>query len=317
MGIYDRDYERGYGNTGGWRPEGEGGIQLRWPSTTVGWVLLVTFVAYLIELPFTERPPGGVPTNAVADALGLQSDWWRRPWLAYGLLTYGFMHSALDFFHILGNMWMFWIFGRELEARYGSREFLAFYLVAIVAGGLAFTLGQTIAGEPGSVIGASGGSVAVLVLGALLFPHRQVLFMFVFPMPLWVLGAFVVGSDILGSLGAGPMPRAEEANVAFAAHLGGAAFAFAYYRRRWRLSGLLPERLQMPSFQRRPKLRVHQGDDYDDYQDQPAKESAEEKLAKEVDRILAKIQISGQDSLTRKETKTLEQASRQARDRRR
>jgi membrane associated rhomboid family serine protease len=51
------------------------------------------------------------------------------------LLTYGFLHSTEDIAHILINMLVLFMFGREVEARYGKREFLLFYLVGIIAAG--------------------------------------------------------------------------------------------------------------------------------------------------------------------------------------
>ncbi len=57
------------------------------------------------------------------------------------LLTHAFLHSQTDLWHIVFNMFCLWWFGREIEALYGSREFLAFYLLAAIAGGLAFTAG--------------------------------------------------------------------------------------------------------------------------------------------------------------------------------
>ena len=313
MGIYDRDYERGYGNGGyggggygggGWQPEGQGGIQLRMPTTAVGWVLVTTIVTYLVTLPFTEKLDGGMFRNPVIDFFHLESDWYLRPWRIYGLLTYGLMHDPLNLMHIAGNMFGFWLFGRELERRFGTREFLLFYVTAILAGGLAFTLGQSLSGQSGFAIGASAGTVAVTILFALLYPNVRILFMLVIPMPMWVLGAIIVGGDVLGALGG------SGARVAFAAHLGGALFAFLYFKQRWRLSEIVPTGFELPSLKRRPKLRVHH-EEFDDEE-----EDEEDALEKEVDRILAKIKSSGQDSLTRKEQRTLAKASRVARQRR-
>ena len=55
----------------------------------------------------------------------------------------------------------------------------------------------------------------------------------------------------------------------------------------------------LPGRGRRPKLRIHD----------PGRK--EEALSKEVDRILEKIHQEGEDSLTRKERRTLESASRE------
>jgi len=49
------------------------------------------------------------------------------PWQ---LLTYGFLHG--DLMHIVFNMFMLWMFGRELEVVFGARRFLVYYLTCVV-----------------------------------------------------------------------------------------------------------------------------------------------------------------------------------------
>jgi hypothetical protein len=84
--------------------------------------------------------------------------------------------------------------------------------------------------------------------------------------------------------------------------LAGAAYGAFYFRTGLSLGRLAPEggslpRLKMPRF-RKPQLKVHDPEEYED------------QLSEEVDRILAKIQAQGQDSLTAKERRALERASR-------
>ena len=55
------------------------------------------------------------------------------------LLTYAFLHDPGDIFHILFNMLLLYWFGCDMEEMYGPREFLVFYLVSAVAGGVAFS----------------------------------------------------------------------------------------------------------------------------------------------------------------------------------
>ncbi|MEN1679541.1 MAG: rhomboid family intramembrane serine protease [Planctomycetota bacterium] len=316
MGIYDRDYERGYddgyGGSGGWRPEGSaGGLQLRWPTTVVGWVLVVTFGVYLVELLFNSTQmtaEGPVSVNRFVDFFELRTDWITMPWYAYGLFTYGWLHDPRSIFHIAFNMFSFWMFGRELERKFGSREFLFFYLAAMLVGGLAFTLGQAIEGAPAAAVGASAGTVAVVILFALLYPNLEVRMMGILPMPMWVLGVIMVAGDLQGSF-------FSSERVAFTAHLGGAAFAFLYQRQQWRLSRWLPESIALPSFKRGPKLRVHHGDEEEDVYDAKAA-AKEEAFEAEFNRVLDKVRDKGQDSLTRREKKVLQQASRRAQQRR-
>lgn len=151
------------------------------------------------------------------------------------------------------------------------------------------------------MLGASGGTTAVIILYCLTFPHRTLLFNFFIPLPAWVVGILVILMDLSGSFG-GPGPSSF-GNVAFTAHLAGAAFGFFYFRTRWnpleRLFGLAGN-FSLP---KEAKLRVHQPEDGDDDE-------------AEVDRILAKISASGQESLTWKERRTLQRASQEFKNRR-
>jgi len=285
MGIYDRDYNRG----GSY--DDSPGIRVSGPTTVTVKLVIVTFAVYAVQYI-----AGGWFTNA----LELHDNWYARPWLIYELLTYGFLHSLTDFRHILFNMFVLWLFGREVEAKYGGREFLVFYLAAIVAAGVAWTLAELANDRLAAVVGASGGISAVLILYALCFPRRIVLFMFVIPMPMWVFGVLIVGFDII---------RAMDVDnpVAATAHLGGALFGFLYYQRGMRLERWLPSWRWRPRLGRGSKLRVHDPD-LDD-----GKKAEDDR----VDEVLRKIREHGQDSLTWRERRILEKASQEYQKKRR
>ena len=91
------------------------------------------------------------------------------------LFTYGFCHSTLGDMptHIFFNMFVLWMFGRAVEPIYGSREFLAFYLVGIIVAGVCHVLVS-----PVLVVGASGGVMAVVFLTAMVYPRMTVLLFF-------------------------------------------------------------------------------------------------------------------------------------------
>ncbi|TWT30432.1 Rhomboid family protein [Posidoniimonas corsicana] len=299
MGIYDRDYER----QGQWRDSygGGGGIQLRFPETSVNRIVLVTLLAYLVEVVFFSSPDG----NLWVRWLSLWSNWFYFPWEAYQLLTYSLVHDPHSIWHVAGNMFGVWMFGRQLEQRFGSREFMLYYLGAVLAGGLAITLYNVVvpSAQPFPTLGASAGTVAVILLYALLYPHQTVLLFAVFPIPMWVLGAFIVGQDVMRAL------STDADGVSFQGHLGGAAFAAAYHFQRWRLSNWVPQEFKLPSLKRRPKLRVHTAPDDEQNESQ-------DKLRDEVDRILKKISDQGSDSLTSKEKRLMQRASREFKGRR-
>lgn len=281
MGFYERDYEREYNESPG--------VHLGAPKTMTTTLVLVTAGVYLAQLLFGD---------GFTSLFKLWSDWFKRPWECYALLSYGFLHEPRAIQHIFWNMLGLWIFGRDVENRYGRREYLFFYLSAIVFAGLVWSLLQTVSGAPAPVYGASGGVAAVLILFALNFPHRTVLFMFLFPMPMWVLACIVVGMDIVGTMrGSDPL---RGGNVAFTAHLAGASFAYLYYRWAWSPGLWLADKFSGVSFQRKPKLRIHEpGMDEDN----------EDEMSKILDPILKKIQDHGQDSLTWREKRILKKAS--------
>jgi membrane associated rhomboid family serine protease len=283
MGLYDRDY---------YRTE-EPGYHVSiaaWTCTVK--IILATLAVYVVQV-LTKNAGGWFN-----DTFSLHDDWWQTPWLAFELLTYGFLHSVDDMWHIVGNMFLLWLLGRELEAKYGRQEFLVFYLCAIVFAGVGWSIAQTLQPDPARVMGASGGVAGVLVLFAFNFPRREVLFLFTIPLPVWLFAVIVLAFDIHGSI-----VRPER--IGYEAHLAGALFGFGYYQLGWRLARWLPDRLALPSLKRRPKLRVHRPE-----------EIPENALESQVDEILRKIQEKGQDSLTRKERQILEKASQEYKRRR-
>lgn len=70
----------------------------------------------------------------------------------YRTVSAALLHSPRSLFHIGFNMYALYIFGPELERRYGSVPFVLFYVASAAAGGAAFQL----ANDAGSALGASG-----------------------------------------------------------------------------------------------------------------------------------------------------------------
>jgi membrane associated rhomboid family serine protease len=100
---------------------------------------------------------------------------------AVRLFTSMFIHGG--WLHILGNMWIFFIFGDNVEDRMGRVRFLVFYLVCGIAGGLLHVFFYRNSGVP--VVGASAAISGVLGAYFLMFPHSRVLTLvpvFIFPL---------------------------------------------------------------------------------------------------------------------------------------
>ena len=298
MGIYDRDYYR----------EQRPGISLRTPRTMVGLLILVNVLVFLANLLLTGGAKGlplSPQNDAIAYWLSARGDTLTQPWMWWQFLTYGFVHAPHDFSHILFNMLVLWIFGRPIEGIYGPKEFLRLYLVMLGLGSLLWAASNTLLRMPGDVplMGASGAVVGMLILFVFHFPRQTILFMFVLPMPAWLFGVLLVAGDLYGAVN-----RPQGSSVAYTVHLTGAAFAFLYHRFGWRLSGLVGPRFSWPRFRRRPKLQIHAPEHPED---RPKAD-----LSAEVDRILEKISRLGEASLTRKERRVLEDASREYQRRR-
>ena len=137
------------------------------------------------------------------------------------LVTYLFVHSPTSIGHILFNMLAVWMFGVELERRWGTPFFVKFYLVCGVGAALctmivAFLPFEATARLYGTTtIGASGSVYGLLMAWALIFPYREILFMLIFPLKARVLVLIVGAIAFFSALSASGGP------VASIAHLGG------------------------------------------------------------------------------------------------
>ncbi|MBM3791488.1 MAG: rhomboid family intramembrane serine protease, partial [Acidobacteria bacterium] len=86
---------------------------------------------------------------------------WRvtHDWAAWQFLTYMFLHGG--FFHIFFNMFALFMFGGDLERRWGSRSFLYYYLITGVGAGLcSWIVGVH---SQAVILGASGALYGILL----------------------------------------------------------------------------------------------------------------------------------------------------------
>ncbi len=245
---------------------------------------------------------GGTVYHLLGKWLALSSD---RAWFFWNWLTYGFSHAPIDdpgvgYWHILGNMLTLFFLGKSVEQRMGSQEFLSFYLVAVVVSGLGAVAIAWLTGNAVSLVGASGAVTAVVAAFILWFPNRTLLIWGIVPIPAWLLGVLMVASNLSYAF-------SPDSHVSWQAHAVGAIFGVLYLKNDWKFGPLGINRLKdlfKDSLKRRPKLKLHDPD------------AAAGKLQAEADRILAKINQSGEGSLTSRERKTLNKYSQSLRKRR-
>ena len=335
MGYQDRDYYRD-----SYTPQRE-------PMKIIYKIIILNVILWLANAfltppqvmkyrdPDTNSIVQVANSGAITETLTLHHSDVYKPWLYWKFITCGFAHDSSNAWHLIGNMIGLFFLGRFVEERYGSKQFLGFYLAAIVVGNLFWIFCSYMNGtlRPDSdmgLLGASGGVTATVILFAITYPKvTLVLFPIPIPMPAWVFGLFLVGSDMYGAMhGEGLMGN----NVAYTVHLSAAAFAAAYYFLNWNFTRLgafvLGDFKTAMHFKASPRVRYHEDDRYDDDDDlfrtrsqnavsssindssnyaQREKEARmEAELADEVDRILRKISQTGRDSLTRAEERTLQ-----------
>jgi membrane associated rhomboid family serine protease len=135
-----------------------------------------------------------------------------------------FMHGS--WFHLFGNMLFLWIFGDNVEDRFGHINFLIFYLLA----GIAATFAQYFA-APGSTVpnvGASGAIAGVLGAYILMFPQSRVNVLVgrqIVAMPAFIVLGLWIALQLVS--GVGTIGHADTGGVAYMAHIGGFAAGIA------------------------------------------------------------------------------------------
>lgn len=136
------------------------------------------------------------------------------------LFTYQFLHGGL--LHLLFNMLALWMFGCDLERRWGSPFFLKYYFVSVIGGGVLNAL--ILPGQVAPSIGASAGIYGILLAYGLIYPNQIVYFYFLFPIKMkhfvWIIGAIALYSSIASG----------QSGIAHLAHLGGMVFGYLYLR---------------------------------------------------------------------------------------
>jgi membrane associated rhomboid family serine protease len=141
------------------------------------------------------------------------------------LFTSMFMHGG--WLHLGGNMLYLWIFGDNVEDRFGHVGFLIFYLLcglAATAAQLAFSLGSNIPN-----LGASGAIAGVLGSYILMFPRTRVSVLQgqrVIPVPALVVIGFWFVLQLFSGIGSIASAAADTGGVAYMAHIGGFVAGF-------------------------------------------------------------------------------------------
>ena len=196
------------------------------------------------------------------------------------------MHG--DFFHIFFNMFVLWMFGKDLEADWGKNEFLLYYFVCGSGAGLFTAVISMNSYVP--VVGASGAIYGVLAAYGLSYPNRIVLLYGMFPLKtkfmVWGIGIIAFFASISSS----------QSGISHITHLSGMIIGLLYFsfNINWKTLYLWYLKLRTKSIQN----RSHTDNEKDII------------LKVQVDKILDKLNDEGWESLTNKEEELLTKASR-------
>lgn len=305
MGIQDREYYRRATSGSAW--------WVAVPPVTRALIIINVVVFLLLQLSRDEA-------STLFDWFAASPASTLHKLRLWQLLSATFLHVGLP--HIVGNMYFLWIVGREMEALHGSRDFLAFYLIAAVVSTLACVVIQDMRGDSLGMVGASGAVLAVVTLYTLYYPFREMLFLFFVPMPMWIVLGICLLYPFL------PLPGLGLHKIAVESHLAGAFFGWGYKQFDLRLSRLFSGR----GF--KPRLKIFSpAASESNVKRSPAATSwtntspgpivkptvsflPEEQLDAQLDLVLAKIARDGRGSLTEEEQRVLQEASRRAQRRR-
>jgi membrane associated rhomboid family serine protease len=141
------------------------------------------------------------------------------------IFTYIFMHGS--FIHLLFNMFMLWILGRELCNLWGKRFFIKYYITTGIGAGLCVVLISYIFNTMSykiPTVGSSGAIFGLLLAYGLIYKNRI----------LYVFGLFPIKAlnfvIILGAIETISLLSKPYSNISHLAHLGGILTGYVFLK---------------------------------------------------------------------------------------
>ncbi len=222
-----------------------------------------------------------------------------RPWTPF---TYMFLHG--DFWHLLMNMLMLFFFGPPLESKWGSKEFIRYYLVCGF-GGVALSLLFV----SYSIIGASAAIYGIMLAFAMVWPNAPIYVWGIFPVKAKWLVAFLFLITFMNAFGG------AGGGVAHFAHLGGFLAGLIYLKTDWRAAQAIQN---MGKAARARRFAIVPREEREAATSninirRQSEESGEKRALDAVDRVLDKISAEGMASLTEQEKGLLDEVSKKHR----
>lgn len=142
----------------------------------------------------------------------------------FPILTSMFLHAS--WLHIIGNMWVLWIFGDNIEDYLGHFAYLLFYLICGFAAAVAHIFLNWGSRVPS--VGASGAIAGVMGAYFILYPKARVLtlvpliiFFTFWWLPAWIVLGYWFLLQFLSGAATAIATTSQTGGVAFWAHVGG------------------------------------------------------------------------------------------------
>jgi membrane associated rhomboid family serine protease len=261
-------------------------------ANSVEKIIYINVVIFIVSILFSVLP--GLyngQTNWVTNWFSLESStevFLSKPW---SIISYGFLHA--DFLHLIMNLMVLYFIGTLFIQYFTQKQFLTFYFLGIIFGGLLFILSYNyfplFSNDQAYLIGASAGVSAIFVGIATYMPNYQLKLRFIGFVKLWHLAGIWILLNFIGLNGG-------NAGGNFA-HLGGALFGYLYTNQAtYKKTGILNWLKAL--FQKKEKpLKTA-------YRSTTKKKKTSPNTGpnqKQVDAILDKISKSGYDTLSKTE----------------
>lgn len=314
MPIHERDYMREDPARHG--PRGISAFHVFLALNIAVFVMQYVFVIGAIQHPVSGKvfPFGGVSMHELT-----QGKIWT-------LFTYMFVHGSLG--HLALNMLLLVFAGRAVQQHFGNRHFTLIYLLSGLVGAAAeMTVNGYVRGDMiTSLVGASASTFGLLMALAVAMPDEEITALVYFIIPvrlrLWTLakGLFVI-QLIFGLAGLLFDVLPEGMEIAYFAHLGGAAMGWVYARSLGYGGRPLTyaSQWQPPPAVRRPAMaRARTRRSVDLEMEPPAPDAplkpadpVRSLIEEVINPLLDKMNQHGKNSLTEDERRALERASRE------
>ena len=241
--------------------------------------LLITNIVVFILLGLSGEK------NFLLRSFGLVPNLVWQKFKIWQLFTYLFIHA--DLLHILLNMFMLWVCGKDLENQWGKKDFFLFYFICGIGAGFITVLFDIHSFTP--IVGASGAIYGLLVAYGFTYPNRILLLYGLFPIKAKYV---VIGFGFVAFFAS---LSANQSNISHITHLSGMiiGFIFICFNLNWNGIKVWYFRLRLKNITKK----------FFDTNNETAR------MKHRVDEILDKLNDSGWESLTDQEEKYLIQAS--------